>query len=164
MKVLFHSITDLITNSSTVIYTYSDASADACREMIDEIFKLSGIDKKCDDVFVLSVLIDDTDEYETYYYDKNDDDDWDDDDDDDDDEPKEKKERPEVNVKKIVKDVINGKIPKPEWMVEAENKEAGDGYPPETTLHIVAKLPEYEKLAKLVISFLYSTGHESSYG
>jgi hypothetical protein len=55
MKIPLHSITDLITNSSTTIYTYSDASEAAMRAMIDEFFKTFGIDKKCDDVFTLMV-------------------------------------------------------------------------------------------------------------
>ena len=53
MKLPLHSLTDLITNSSTVIYTYSDNSEKALREMIDEIFHVLGVKKKCDDVFTV---------------------------------------------------------------------------------------------------------------
>jgi hypothetical protein len=50
VKIKFHSLTDIITNSSTTIYTYSDKSSKACKEMVDEIFETLGIDKSCDDV------------------------------------------------------------------------------------------------------------------
>jgi hypothetical protein len=49
-------------------------------------------------------------------------------------------------------------------MKDAEDSEDGEGYRQGTVLNIVPKLPEYENLAKLIISFLYSTSQESSYG
>ncbi|MFA5154170.1 MAG: hypothetical protein WC554_16590 [Clostridia bacterium] len=55
IKINLHSIIDLITNSSTEIYTYSSGSVAACKEMIDEFFKVTGVNKTCDDVFELSV-------------------------------------------------------------------------------------------------------------
>ncbi len=54
-KINLHSIIDLITNSSTEIYTFSGGSISACKEMVDEFFKALGIDKTCDDVFELSL-------------------------------------------------------------------------------------------------------------
>ena len=58
MKIKLHSTTDLITNSSTTIFTYSENSIKACKNMIDEILKTFNIDKKCDDLFNLVVLSD----------------------------------------------------------------------------------------------------------
>jgi hypothetical protein len=62
-KINLHSVIDLITNSSTEIYTYSSGSLAACKEMINEFFKVAGIEKTCDDIFELSI---DTDEGQSY--------------------------------------------------------------------------------------------------
>ena len=66
IKINLHSIIDLITNSSTEIYTYSDGSLAACKEMIDEFFKVMGIDKTCDDVFELSIDTDEPNDWSDY--------------------------------------------------------------------------------------------------
>jgi len=55
IKIKLHSLIDLITNSSTEIYTYSSASIEACKNMVDEFFKMTGVNKTCDDVFELSL-------------------------------------------------------------------------------------------------------------
>lgn len=44
--IKIHSITDLITNSSTTIYTLSDASKDAAIDMINSFFQAFGINLK----------------------------------------------------------------------------------------------------------------------
>ena len=55
-KINLHSVIDLITNSSTEIYTYSEGSVAACKEMINEFLKVMNIyDKTCDDLFELSI-------------------------------------------------------------------------------------------------------------
>jgi hypothetical protein len=51
IKIKIHSVVDVITNSSTVIYTYQDGSEKPVRELIEEIFKLSNITENIDDVF-----------------------------------------------------------------------------------------------------------------
>lgn len=54
-----HSIVDVITNSSTVIYTYQNGSLEPTKELINEILKLSGVtDKTANDVFYYAVLHD----------------------------------------------------------------------------------------------------------
>jgi hypothetical protein len=170
MKIHFHSITDLITNSSTVIYTYSGASVQACKDMVDEIFNSLGVDKKCDDVFILTVLSDD-DVYEEWI-DNNEDDEEDDEEDDGEDEEDDGEDDGTdeiednacgvgINIKELTNDIIHGRAEKPEWMKSAEDNNC-DGYPNDTTLHIVAKDPKFEKLAKLVVDFLYSTDHEAT--
>jgi hypothetical protein len=146
-----HSLTDIITNSSTTIFTYSNCSPNACREMIDEIFTVLGVDKKCDDVFTLTVMLR-NDEYYYEYWNGNEDDE---------DEPKEGALSND-KIDAIIKDVVTGKVDKPNWMIEAEEKEGWSGYSPSTELYITPKLPEYEKLAKLISNFLYSTGHEGT--
>lgn len=55
IKIKLHSLIDLITNSSTEIYTYSSGSLQACKDMVDEFFKIVGINKTCDEVFDLKL-------------------------------------------------------------------------------------------------------------
>jgi hypothetical protein len=171
IKIHFHSITDIITNSSTTLFTYSDASPQACEEMIDEIFKTFGIDKKCSDVFRLTVLAEDAYIYDEWKdrHEEDDDDDLDEDEDEDDEEfddeieeEEEEEEEEEGDVDKLMQDIIQGRSEKPSWMTEAEQEEDGDGYAPNTTLYIVAKSPEFEKLAELIVNFLYSTRHTAT--
>jgi hypothetical protein len=156
MKINIHSITDLITNSSTVIYTYSSSSEEAMKKMIDEVFHVLGVDKKCDDVFTLTVTSD-IEQYCDHILDM------------------EEEDLPDTfkglerggladKVEEIVNKVTKGELKKPEWMKDIEEDEGHDDYSPSTTLNIIAKLPEYEKLAGLIGSFLYSTDHEASYG
>jgi hypothetical protein len=133
VKIKFHSLTDIITNSSTTIYTYSDKSSKACKEMVDEIFETLGIDKSCDDVFNIVITFDDYYNY-TYYADDN-------------------------NIEfteEIFNDIITGKIKKPSWMTKLEKDPEQGG----TTMHITAKVPEFEDLAKRIHKFLYSTYSE----
>lgn len=155
MKIRLHSMTDLITNSSTVIYTYSDASLDACRNMIDEIFRTFGINKKCDDVFSLSVTMQSKDAYHDAI------------------DGMEPEEIPEelrdlsyrdmdVALDKYLDRISLGEIKKPKWMEDVEKGWGHSDYRPSTDLNIVPKAPEYQKLADLIEKFLYSTNHESS--
>jgi len=141
MKIPIHSVTDLITNSSTTIFTYSEGSEKALVEMIDELFKTFGIDKKCEDVFD-SVVLADSETYTEY-----------------DDIPEEIKED---EVEQLYINVVTGKVPKPDWFKEAENQEGWSYYTPDTYLHLIPKKPEYENLGRLINSFLYSTNHEAT--
>ena len=59
IKINLHSIADLITNSSTVIFTYSEGSLPAAKELMNEVFKLLNIDKSFDDIFYAKVLPED---------------------------------------------------------------------------------------------------------
>jgi hypothetical protein len=145
-----HSLTDLITNSSTVIYTYSDNSVKALEGLVNEFFKMLGVNKKCKDVFTMEVRVD-YDELIDYI------------------EYCEEEYIPEefleyAALRKLVEDISSGKTQKPAWFkkVEKSYKDCDAGYyKPSTTLYVMAKEPEYEKLAKLVTEFLYSTKHEA---
>jgi hypothetical protein len=155
MKIKLHSITDLITNSSTVIYTYSDASEGALREMIDETFKILGVDKKCDDVFTLTITLDDEYHYSEAF---------------DDGEVEVPDELQGLTGKaltaaidEVVEKVKNGEMEKPQWMKSVEGKNDYNYYAPGTTLNITPKAPEFAKLAELIGKFLYSTTSESCY-
>jgi hypothetical protein len=157
MKIKLHSMTDLITNSSTVIYTYSENSKDALEDMINEVFKVFGVDKKCKDVFTLSVDVEDDDCYGNALESLADDEnlpkdfegygdlDW---------------EEQDKMLKEYVAKVKAGEIKKPEWMKDAESGEDSIGFRPSTTLTIEPKAPKYKKLADLVSKFLYSTEHD----
>ena len=127
--------------------------------MIDEFFKALGVDKKCDDVFNLVVTMD------SYSYTEYMDDEEEEEEDEDEDEGSEEEESvDEKSIAKTVKDVQEGRVAKPKWMVDAEEYAKSTDEPSETFLHISAKSPEFEKLAQLVSTFLYSTEQEASYG
>ena len=150
MKIPIHSATDLITNSSTTIFTYSGGSAPAVKEMITEFFKTFGIQKTFDECFNCVVVAGDDYVYSEYLENLD-------------------GEYPEgvdetTDIEQLVKDVQSGKIEKPEWFEEAEEAENYDNYPASTFLCLITKAPEFEKLAKLVKKFLYSTDHEASNG
>ena len=70
MKIKLHSVTDLITNSSTVIFTYSDGCVKPLKEMFNEILKTFGIEKTFDEMFDTVVLMDEVYHYEDYFSEK----------------------------------------------------------------------------------------------
>ena len=54
-----HSVTDLITNSSTTIYTYvSDNGVKIAEGIINRILEAAGSNKKCEDLFILEIKYD----------------------------------------------------------------------------------------------------------
>lgn len=156
MKIPVHSIIDLITNSSTEIFTYSDNSEKAVIEMIDGIFASFGIDKKCNDVFDTVVL---ADEYDYIYYfncDLEKDENYQD------------KNIPDNMTEELVKEtyekVLKGEIKKPAWFDSAEEYPDRWSYlSPSTYLYLIPKKKEYKKLSDLISHFLYSTHHEATY-
>jgi len=151
-KIPIHSTTDLITNSSTVIFTYSHGSEAAVEEMVNEIFKTFGVDKTYDQVFDSVVLCEDDYKYAEHISSI----------------AEEDGEYPEgvdenTNIDNLVELVKTGKLPKPEWFNEVEDKESEcDYFLPSTVLHLIPKEKEYEKLGNLITAFLYSTDHEAT--
>lgn len=74
IKINIHSVVDVITNSSTTIFTYQN-SIEQAKELIQEMLNLCGIkDKTPDDLFYYGVFCDD-DCYLEYINDRDDDDD-----------------------------------------------------------------------------------------
>jgi len=141
-KIPFHSVIDIITNSSTEIFTYSGSSIGAFKELITEMFKIHGVDKSFDDVFIATISCDD------YVYSESD-------------------LCPEdvshEDVKQLLEDIKSGKIEKPKWMDDVEEEEdSWSYYMPSTYLVINTKDDKYEQFAKLAKSFLYSTDHEAT--
>jgi hypothetical protein len=57
-KIKVHSAVDLITNSSTVIYTYSEGSLEAVKGLVNEMLKVFGIEETFDNIFYAGVLPD----------------------------------------------------------------------------------------------------------
>ncbi len=155
MFIKLHSVTDLITNSSTTIYTYSENSENALKLMVNEIFRIFDINKTCDDVFDTVVMYRDFDQY--YYSTEGGDKDL---------LPEDLKnlENPYDAITEICHKVEKGEIPKPEWMnkIEEYNDENQcDNYSPSTRLYLIPKDDKSRELAKLIENFLYSTSHEA---
>lgn len=145
LSVPIHSATDLITNSSTVIFTYSEGSKGILADMINELFTTFGIDKKCEDVFDSVVLCDDDYKYIEYL------------------ENNEVEGANKENVVQLYEDVKAGKVEKPDWFKEVEEQEdSWSYYTPSTYLYLIPKEEKYAKLAGLIKSFLYSTDHEAT--
>ena len=105
IRLKTHSVVDLITNSSTSIFTWYDGSGIACREMVNEFIKAFDIkDVTFDDIFSCDVFCE-SEVYLNYY------------------------EHMVINNNKVPKmsdkelvdllnDVIAGKTKKPQWMEE----------------------------------------------
>lgn len=169
-----HSYVDIITNSSTVIYTWSEGSVDRAKDLLRAVFDLFGEESvDIDKEFVFKVF---TDEQEPSWYwletymKKN--------------EIKTPFERPDVrgdeykkyteNMKSFSdnlfsKAVLNQEIPL--WYegyikenTAEENEEDDDygDYSPDTTLFIFTRNDKYKNIIEKMISFLYSTDHEAT--
>jgi len=153
IKIKLHSATDLITNSSTVIFTYSEGCTAPLKEMINEILKSFGVEKTFDEMFDTVVLNDSAGDYEEYYaenlYA--------------DDEKFPEGVDKDTDFQKLWDDVATGKVKKPDWFKKVEEQEGRyDYYRRSTYLYIIPKDEKYAKLAKLIYGFLYSTDHEAT--
>jgi len=146
-KINLHSSVDLITNSSTVIYTYSEDSESAVKDMVNEMLKVLGHeDKSFDDLFYSGVFLSDN-----YVYlesaDKV---------------PEEFLHFNNEGFSEFIKKVIKGELKKPEWMSDVEEEEDWNCFRPDTSLYLIPKDEKYEKLGNTIIKFLYSTNHEAT--
>lgn len=149
MKLKIHSVVDLITNSSTVIFTYSEGSLPALKELVNEMLKTFGRTEKFDDVFYADVFLDDDYRYIESYEAFNE---------------VESYENVDYNyIQKMKQHILTGEITKPKWMLDAEDgvdSYSYDRYP--TTLEIIPKEEKYKELADLLLRYLYSTDHEAT--
>lgn len=149
MKLKIHSVVDLITNSSTVIFTYSEGSLPALKELVNEMLKTFGRTEKFDDVFYADVFLEDDYHYIEYYEASDE---------------VESYENVDYNyIQKMKQHILTGEIAKPKWMLDAEDGEDSYSYyryP--TTLEIVPKEEKYKELADLLLRYLYSTDHEAT--
>ena len=118
--------------------------------MSTHLFVKFGITKNFDEMFDVVIAADD-DVY-SYYLDDLDEEDY-----------------PEgvtrdTDIPKLYKDVITGKVPKPEWFKEAEESEnMYDYYQPSNNLYLIPKDEQYKSLGNSIVKFLYSTQHEATH-
>jgi len=152
IKFFMHSCIDVITNSSTVIYTYQDSEQET-KALVTEVLKLIGItDKTADDIFFYGVFCEEDRYLESDCLP--------------DDSPKvtgdwgsdEYKESSEKQVKwldELQLNIMMGTMEKPQWMVDIEE---GDDYGwfPSTNLCLVTKDKKFSDLANK-ISFLLNS-------
>lgn len=156
-KLKIHSVVDVITNSSTTIYSYYDGCVKPAKEMINEFAKAMGSKLKADDMFFIGVFAEDN-----YTYTEGGDRGiWEDGSDDD----------PFKDVtddfykfcENTIENILTGKIEKPQWMIDCEEYEDYEGLTPSTVLYIKPKSPEFENIGLAMLSFLNSTHEEASY-
>ena len=145
MKI--HSIVDVITNSSTVIYTYQDDSIEPAKELVNEMLKLSGItDKTADDIFFFNALYDLDILYDLYHNNID---------------PEYKDNYDKVDSY-IMNCIQNNDIPN--WMIPNDSDDySGYDLPRATELHITAKEPQYQDLADKLLIFLNSPNADARY-
>jgi hypothetical protein len=148
-KFSIHSIVDVITNSSTVIYTWQDSISEA-KELLQEVLKLSGVEKNVDDLFCFGVFLSDNDDYAEMLNDASPDEisefpaDW-----------PEGYEAQDDYLESLKERVMKGETVKPRWM---DDLEKGDGYDfaLSTSLHIISKKETYKPIIDKMIRFLNS--------
>lgn len=148
IKIKLHSSVDLITNSSTVIFTYSGGSLGAVKDLVNEMLKTFGKEESFDDVFYAGVFLDDDSSYlesedcpEEF--------------------TKNKWKENEDNFNKFKLDILKGEYKKPKWMNDVEDGD-GYGYSPSTSLELIPKDEKYSNLASALLKYLYSTSHEAT--
>lgn len=162
-QITLHSVVDVITNSSTTIYTYSEGSVKPAKELINEFFKMVGVNKTVDDVFYIGAIEDAgrmseiisekiadksiSEEYinhpEMVAYSKLEG--W--------------PER-EKFISEIFKDYVMDKREYPKWL--SDNIWLGwSEMEPESMIHIIPKDEKYKELAEKLVKFLYSTQNEA---
>lgn len=151
IKLGFHSMVDVITNSSTTIFTYSDGSVEPAKKLIDEILKLMGSELKSDDIFFIDTFVE-GDYYTEQLYEG-----------DDSCLPEGFEELGWQEKSEIVRGIVSESIEKvlrgderPQWMIDADNGQY-EYYDYPTVLYITPKDDRYIPLAEKLNKFLYST-------
>lgn len=161
-KIKIHSVVDVITNSSTTIFTYQNDSIEPAKELIDEILKLAGItDKKADDIFYFGVFCQ---EYEYIEYieeeciegfENFDNLDWGSP------EYDEAKQKNYDKLKGLFLSIMKGEIEKPDWMISVED--GISNFAPNSLLWLEPKDPIYEELGLKISSLLCSVSADGGY-
>jgi len=137
VKLPLHSLIDVITNSSTEIFVHSEKSVQPAKDLLQELLKMEGSDKKVDDVFEISIEIERLEEYFEYYAEDDFEEELD---------GLNYKEK-HAKLKEIAEEVKSGKRQLPD---DFEN------YHVETMLVVKTKDKKYQKLVDLLIKLLYS--------
>ena len=155
-KLNIHSIVDVITNSSTVIYTYQDSTKEA-KELLQEILNLIGEKKEVDDLFYIGVFLEDGDYYTDYLSEEVDEEEYPEG------YPKDDWKARNRYIADLQEMILKGEVDKPEWMKRVEERTNYNGYEYSTSLYILPKDEKYSELTKRMIAFLNFPSHESSY-
>jgi len=160
IKVKIHSIVDVITNSSTVIYTKQN-SVDEAKELVQAILDMMEIkDKTPDDIFNYGISVD-NDRYAEYLNDMDLDldeisenekefiehyqniKDW--------------KEQDKL-LNQFLDDVMNNRIEKSKWMSEIEGMDEGNQY-----LYLIVKDEKWKTIAEKIKLLLRTVKSEESF-
>lgn len=159
ITIKIHSVVDVITNSSTVIFTNSNGCVEPVKELLAEILKMSDVDLPIEDVFDIVLKVDsnyyserfdelynDADDCEYYklkelYPDYKDINNY---------------KAQEKYIDNVVQTAYNGSLDNPTWFEVVEDD---DDFHQRSTITITAKDSKYEYLAKLVHTVVYSTDH-----
>jgi len=155
IKIPFHSMIDLITNSSTEIFVNSESSIEPAKELLAELLKMEGSEKTVDEVFTfkleyeseylidsLSEQLEDVDEdlYKELGL--------------------EDVDKPYEVIEKWLERVNEGEIEKPDWMEEfMDDNEINV----DTNLVIKSNDPKYDHFLQLLKDFLYSPDYQEGY-
>lgn len=162
IKLKFHSIVDVITNSSTVIYTYQNSISEA-KELVQCVLEMTkNDDKHPDQVFYYGVFCDDdqyleeieeregvnglppiTAEYGT-------------------DEYKAQNKIRDEWFEALKMSIMKKEIKKPEWMINIE-EDCDDSCMSDTNLILIPKEPQYEDLGKKILALLNSPSSDGGY-
>lgn len=151
--IKIHSVVDIITNSSSVIYTYSDSAVKPLKELFTEIFKLLGDPQHVDDVFEIVVMPDGDvlwDRFDNFVEDL--DPEW----------PfyeRYKKISEMSSPSSQYSELVNLFTEKYKRGIKEDWMDVGEDS--DTKLKIFVKDEKYNELASKAIKFLYSTEHES---
>ena len=147
LRLKLHSVVDLITNSSTVLYTDSSKSLEALENVIKEMFKLYDIDKQVEEVFDIYIEIEDMySKIHDYIVDNNDEFDLDYDD-------ENFYGQVDKLAKKYFEDVESNKIDRMNWTSKFIDNDISDN----NWIIIKSKDKKYENLADLLKKLIYST-------
>jgi hypothetical protein len=165
IRIGFHSMVDVITNSSTTIFTYSGGAEKPAKELVNEFLKCMGSELTADEMFDIFVMPngwaieiwverigeDDSDELNDLP----------------DDLVKAIKDGGirDINdcIKNVAVQISRSEIVQPSWFSSIFDAECGDWVKCGTDLYIQPKEEKYTELAKRLIDFLYSTNHEAVY-
>jgi len=158
-KLKIHSAVDVITNSSTTIFSYFNGSVKPAKELINEIIKTFGGPEleglTADDMFYFGTFCD------VYRYVESVDDMY-----------FEEDEHPYLGVPddkwyeytdSLIERITKGEIEKPLWMNRVEEHENYNGYHPENELYIVPKDEKFKPFADKMMKFVMSADHEAAY-
>lgn len=153
--IKIHSVVDVITNSSSVIYTFSGSAIKPLKELFTEIFKLLGEPQHVDDVFDIIAIpesyvlydhfvdfLEDLDPEWPFY-------------------ERYKKICEMTPPSRQESELVNLFVEKYKRGIKEDWMDIGEDSG--TKLKIFVKDEKYNELANKAIKFLYSTDHESIY-